>query len=270
MTDVAKPPGALERRSVARPDGRRRGPAAPGRAGRSCWPAWTPDGPTRDGSTRRAARPGASSTTPARRSRPGSGCGRPRSASCRAVRSRCRRRSRASGTRHADAVCGRSPVRSSTRRCWCPLARWRRPRMTRACSRRWRSTTPDGCRLDAWGAALDVPGTVVAALQSANGEVGTRQPLGAAWEAGRARGIPLVVDAQAGLGARPGSGGLRRAGRRRSVVGWAGRGRGARRPGADPVASSRSGERGRVRTDRRRAGGPAGAGGGGGVAGDGR
>ncbi len=58
-------------------------------------------------------------------------------------------------------------------------------------------------RLDAWGAALDVPGTVVAALQSANGEVGTRQPLGAAWEAGRAHGIPLVVDAQAGLGRDP-------------------------------------------------------------------
>jgi cysteine desulfurase len=58
-------------------------------------------------------------------------------------------------------------------------------------------------RLDAWDAALDVGGTVVAALQSANGEVGTRQPLGAAWEACRTRGIPLVVDAQAGLGRDP-------------------------------------------------------------------
>ena len=84
------------------------------------------------------------------------------------------------------------------------------------------------------------------------------------------RGIPLVVDAQAGLGRGPGSGGLRRAGRRRPVVGWAGRGRGARRAGADPVATSRSGERGRVRTDRRGAGGAAGARGGRGVAGDGR
>jgi cysteine desulfurase len=55
-------------------------------------------------------------------------------------------------------------------------------------------------RLPAWDAALDVPRTVVAALQSANGEVGTRQPLGAAWEACRSRGIPLVVDAQASLG----------------------------------------------------------------------
>ena len=44
---------------------------------------------------------------------------------------------------------------------------------------------------------------MVAALQSANGEVGTRQPLAAAWEACRARGIPLVVDAQAGLGRDP-------------------------------------------------------------------
>lgn len=57
--------------------------------------------------------------------------------------------------------------------------------------------------LDAWVTALDEPGTVVAALQSANGEVGTRQPLAAAWEACRARGVPLVVDAQAGLGRDP-------------------------------------------------------------------
>lgn len=57
--------------------------------------------------------------------------------------------------------------------------------------------------LDAWDAALAQPGTTVAALQSANGEVGTRQPLAAAWEACRARGIALVVDAQAGLGRDP-------------------------------------------------------------------
>ncbi len=57
--------------------------------------------------------------------------------------------------------------------------------------------------LDAWAVALAEPGTVVAALQSANGEVGTRQPLTAAWEACRAHGIPLVVDAQAGLGRDP-------------------------------------------------------------------
>jgi len=54
--------------------------------------------------------------------------------------------------------------------------------------------------LDAWGQALAVPGTSVAALQSANGEVGTRQPLADAHEACRARGIPLLVDATAGLG----------------------------------------------------------------------
>jgi cysteine desulfurase len=57
--------------------------------------------------------------------------------------------------------------------------------------------------LDDWATALDVSGTVVAALQSANGEVGTRQPLEAAWDACRSRGIPLVVDAQAGLGRDP-------------------------------------------------------------------
>ena len=54
--------------------------------------------------------------------------------------------------------------------------------------------------LGAWAAALDSPGTAVAALQSANGEVGTRQPLAAAHEECRRRGIPLLVDATAGLG----------------------------------------------------------------------
>lgn len=54
--------------------------------------------------------------------------------------------------------------------------------------------------LDAWREALAVPGTVVAALQSANGEVGTRQPLAAARELSAAHGIPLVVDAMASLG----------------------------------------------------------------------
>ncbi|MGO4663196.1 cysteine desulfurase family protein [Terrabacter sp. 2TAF16] len=54
--------------------------------------------------------------------------------------------------------------------------------------------------LDAWRSALAVPGTVVAALQSANGEVGTRQPLGAARDAAAAHRTPLVVDATASLG----------------------------------------------------------------------
>jgi cysteine desulfurase len=54
--------------------------------------------------------------------------------------------------------------------------------------------------LEEWEQALATPGTVVAALQSANGEVGTRQPLPQAHAAARARGIPLVVDATAGLG----------------------------------------------------------------------
>lgn len=51
--------------------------------------------------------------------------------------------------------------------------------------------------------ALDGPGTVAAVVQAANGEVGTRQPLAAAHAACRARGIPLVVDAMAGLGRDP-------------------------------------------------------------------
>ncbi|GAA2746509.1 cysteine desulfurase/sulfurtransferase TusA family protein [Terrabacter aerolatus] len=54
--------------------------------------------------------------------------------------------------------------------------------------------------LDAWRAALAVPGSVVAVLQSANGEVGTRQPLATARDAAAAHGTPLVVDAMASLG----------------------------------------------------------------------
>ena len=57
--------------------------------------------------------------------------------------------------------------------------------------------------LDAWAHAVAQPGTVVAALQSANGEVGSRQPLGAAFAACRAHGVPLVVDAMASLGRDP-------------------------------------------------------------------
>lgn len=54
--------------------------------------------------------------------------------------------------------------------------------------------------LDAWAAALAGPGTVAAALQHANGEVGTRQPLEAAAARTEHSGIPLVVDATASLG----------------------------------------------------------------------
>jgi len=57
--------------------------------------------------------------------------------------------------------------------------------------------------LEAWDAATRVRGTVVAALQSANGEVGTRQPLANAHEQCRRHGIPLVVDAMSALGRDP-------------------------------------------------------------------
>ena len=57
--------------------------------------------------------------------------------------------------------------------------------------------------VEAWAAALALPGTVVAVLQSANGEVGTRQPLEAAHGAAASRGTPFVVDAQASLGRDP-------------------------------------------------------------------
>ena len=62
--------------------------------------------------------------------------------------------------------------------------------------------------VDRWGRvdlsalqqALAIPGTVVAAVQSANGEVGTRQPLEEAHVLCRTHGIPLLVDATASLG----------------------------------------------------------------------
>ena len=57
--------------------------------------------------------------------------------------------------------------------------------------------------LSALEQAVAVPGTVVAAIQSANGEIGTRQPLDRGHELCRARGVPLLVDAMASLGRDP-------------------------------------------------------------------
>jgi cysteine desulfurase len=57
--------------------------------------------------------------------------------------------------------------------------------------------------LSALRQAVAVPGTVVAAVQSANAEVGTRQPLEQAHELCRTQGIPLFVDAMASLGRDP-------------------------------------------------------------------
>ena len=57
--------------------------------------------------------------------------------------------------------------------------------------------------LSALRQAVAVPSTVVAAVQSANGEIGTRQPLQQAQELCRTQGIPLLVDAMASLGRDP-------------------------------------------------------------------
>jgi cysteine desulfurase len=54
--------------------------------------------------------------------------------------------------------------------------------------------------LSALEEAVAVEGTVLAAVQSANGEVGTRQPIDRAHEVCRARDVPLLVDAMASLG----------------------------------------------------------------------
>jgi cysteine desulfurase len=52
----------------------------------------------------------------------------------------------------------------------------------------------------AFAAAVARPGTALAALQSANHEVGTRQPVAPAAEACAAHGVPLLVDAAATAG----------------------------------------------------------------------
>ncbi len=49
-------------------------------------------------------------------------------------------------------------------------------------------------------AAVSSPGVALAALQAANGEVGTIQPVGAVHEAARRAGVPLLVDAGAVVG----------------------------------------------------------------------
>ena len=54
--------------------------------------------------------------------------------------------------------------------------------------------------LDELRSAVGAPGVALAALQHANGEVGTRQPVVEAHEAARAAGVPLLVDAGASLG----------------------------------------------------------------------
>ncbi|WP_426308866.1 cysteine desulfurase family protein [Cellulosimicrobium sp. E-16] len=53
---------------------------------------------------------------------------------------------------------------------------------------------------DAMSDAVARPGVALAALQLANGEVGTRQPVAAVHEAARAAGVPLLVDAGASVG----------------------------------------------------------------------
>jgi cysteine desulfurase len=53
---------------------------------------------------------------------------------------------------------------------------------------------------DAMIAAVRAPGVALAALQHANGEVGTLQPVEAVHDAARASGVPLLVDAGASVG----------------------------------------------------------------------
>lgn len=54
--------------------------------------------------------------------------------------------------------------------------------------------------LDPWREAVTGPGVALAALQHANGEVGTVQPVSEAHGAARAAGVPLLVDGGASVG----------------------------------------------------------------------
>ena len=56
---------------------------------------------------------------------------------------------------------------------------------------------------EAFAAAVARPGVALAALQHANGEVGTLQPVETAYDTARAAGVPLLVDAGASLGHVP-------------------------------------------------------------------
>jgi len=57
--------------------------------------------------------------------------------------------------------------------------------------------------LSALDHAISVPGTVLAAVQSANAEIGTRQPLDQAHGLCQTHGTPMLVDAMASLGRDP-------------------------------------------------------------------
>ncbi len=56
---------------------------------------------------------------------------------------------------------------------------------------------------DAWERAIAAPGVAAAVLQTANGEVGTRQPVERLARAARGAGVPLLLDATASVGRDP-------------------------------------------------------------------
>ena len=109
---------------------------------------------------------------------------------------------------------------------------------------------------EAFAAAVGAPGVAAAVLQTANGEVGTRQPVAAVDAAAREAGVPLLLDATASLGRDPArSAGVgRRRGRR--VVRWA-TPRAARRALRHPVVAPRAAPGGRAGARPRGTVGPA-------------
>ena len=276
MTGVATPPGpaAASRARVlldaasAPAASRPRGTTLHGRR-------WTPAGPTRDGSTPRAARPAPCSTTPARWSPTALGV-RPARGQLPARAVRPRSTAAVDGLRYARpprAACATVAGAVEHSAVLVPgRAVAAAPGSPSSCSTRCRSTRRAGA-VGRVGGAVAVPARSSrrSRARTARSAPGSRSRRRA--RPCRAHGVPLLVDAHGLPGARPRCrDGLRRARRRRPVVGRAGRRRACsscreRHPVAPSRAAVSEAEHGR---DRRRAGGAAGARRGRGVAADGR
>ena len=122
-------------------------------------------------------------------------------------------------------------------------------RATRRCSRRCGWTASAGSTSTRSRPPVARPGTTAAAVQSANGEVGTAPAARGGAQRTRAQGVPLLRGRRGVAGPRAGAHVVRRARRRRALVGRPRRRRGARRARAHPVAPRRA----RTATPERRA-----------------
>ena len=216
-------------------------PCCPLRATR-CWPHSTPDGPTRGGSTPRAGRRGALLDRAREVVAAGLGVRPPERPSCRPGRSRCAPGARGCCTPDAGAVRGWSRRRSSTRRCSTLGAP---PRghvgRRRRCSRR--------CAVDSPGAgrprrARERPGRGRARRPPRCRAPTGRSAPASPWRRRGRRAGPGAYRCwwtrRPWLGRDAGAHVVRRARRRRALVGRPRRRRGAGGARAHPVAPRRA------------------------------